>query len=163
MSKQELLERIERVQAELDNAKKLLKEYEHDKFRKPEDGETFYYIDGGDIEHDHWDGFLADRRLDEMDGICIYFTDAEQEIKRRKIHHKLKELVSKLNTEPINFDDSNQKKCSLSYLTSDKRVRMTYTYYECTPGQVYFTDNFLDEIFEAIPEADLIEYCRGYY
>lgn len=163
MNRLELLKRIERAQAEIEAAKKLLKDYEQIKVRKPEDGETFYYIDGGDIEHSPWDDSLADRRLYEMGEVFLDFEDARQEIKRRQTHHKLKELASKLNTKPVNFDALDQKKWSLSYLTSDERVRMTYTYSECTPGQVYFTDDCLDEILEVIPEGALIEYCRGEY
>lgn len=163
MNRLELLKRIERAQAEIEAAKKLLKDYEQIKVRKPEDGETFYYIDGGDIEHCVWDGFLNDRELYEMGEVFLEFEDAKREIKRRKTHHKLKELASKLNTEPINIDSCSQARWSPYYNVIDKKIIMNFTRTACDPGQVYFTDNFLDKILEVIPEEELIEYCRGDY
>ena len=165
MNETELLQKIKDAEQQLADARRMLEEYRKSGAVRPDIDEEYYYIDSyARVIRTTW---LDDENLDkikfEIGNVFRTYDDAEREIRRRKTHQKLKELAAELNTEPIDLNNCLQYKWFVYYHAIDKNVRMTYTRATYAPGKVYFTECCLDMILEAIPEEELIEYCKGEY
>ena len=164
MNEQELLQKVKDAEQRLAEARRMLEDYRNNKLWVPKKGELYWYISStGEVFSQDWFGYNTEKGRYATGSVFRTKDAAEREVRRRKTHQKLKELAAELNTEPIDLNSCLQYKWFVYYHAIDKNVRMTYTRATYGPGKVYFTECCLDMILEAIPEEELIEYCKGEY
>ena len=126
---------------------------------KPEKGEEYWLItDHGNHYNDIWDGYSVENRRYDVGNCFKTEAEAEAMIEKIKIYTELKRLAEEINTEPIDWERSNQYKYYILFDEGDKKFHPSMAF-ECRyAGVVYSTNKeFLEIAKERIGEDRLLK------
>lgn len=161
MNKQEILNEIKKTEEHLANMKKMLEEYEYERW-KPEKGEMFYYLNSYNIAiSETWDASYSDAEHYNIYNCFKTREKAEQEAENILIRRQLEDIARRLNKGiKIDWYDNEQSKYCIELYCND--IITNFYYGHKTQGAVYCLDeNFKDIAIQEIGEERLKAYLRG--
>ena len=163
MNKQKIMDEINKTKEHLANMKKMLEEFEYERW-EPENGEEYFYVDNVGIVQNA----LFDNTMGYHLALCRTLNcfktreEAKQEIEKIIVRRQLEDIARRLNKgRELDWNDEHQYKWYFAYSTTFGFA--TYSVYEnTTQGVIYCLDkNFLNTAIKEIGEGRLIKYLRG--
>ena len=154
----EILEELEKKYKELGEEIERLKNKKNERGRVPKDSEYYYINDCGEVSssaeyYDSVDNFRY------FTGNYFFTQDgAKKHLDRIKTYYQLKNLAEELNTEEIDWNNSNQDKYSI-YMDNSEPKKLRQTSLRCSQciGDICCTNkNFLNIAKQEIGEENLI-------
>ena len=157
------MDEINKTKEHLANMKKMLEEFEYERW-EPENGEEYFYVDNVGIVQNA----LFDNTMGYHLALCRTLNcfktreEAKQEIEKIIVRRQLEDIARRLNKgRELDWNDEHQYKWYIAYNT----IFGFATYSVCenvTQGVVYCLDkNFLNTAIKEIGEGRLIKYLRG--
>ena len=145
-----ILEEIEKLKNE---------EKVESKVWKPKENEDYYYISSNVICYaDIWEKGVCDEDRYEIGNCFKTKEEAEKTVEKAKIYTQLKRLAEENNTEPIDWEDTEQRKYYIEYSYYYKEFEKSCGYSVKDTGIVYCTnENFLSIALERIGEENLLK------
>lgn len=126
----------------------------------PEENETYYYsYSDGNIEKATCDNLNVDKNRYAIGNCFKTKEEAEFALEKQKVITELKRFALEHNEEDIDWNDSNQRKCFLSY-QHDKNIIFIDFYYSVQIYNIYFTS---EEIAQAAIKEIGEERLKKYY
>lgn len=155
MNKIEELEK--QAKAILEEIEKLKKE---EKVWKPKDDEKIFIVSGnGNVDSFHFcEKYNWHKEYLEMGNCFKTQEEAAKVAEKLKIYTQLKRLAEENNTEPIDWEDTEQRKYYIEYSYYYKEFEKSCGYSVKDTGIVYCTnENFLSIALERIGEENLLK------
>lgn len=163
MSRQDILNEINKTLEYLAGLKKRLKEYEYERW-KPSDCEEYWFlsttllpvvtVNKKGLDRDRCNTYNCFKTKEE----------AEAEAEKISVRRKLEDIARRLNKgEKIDWNDKDQVKYSLILTSPKEKQKLLQDYNTSLKGeQTYCLDkNFLDVAIQEIGEERLKKYLRG--
>lgn len=164
MNKQDLINEINKVKANLANMEKMLAECEYERW-KPKEGGTFFFV--------HWDCSIGENIFNSANPShmarynaynCFQTHEqAEAEAEKILIRRQLEEIASRLNKgKKINWKSTQQAKYYLRYNIAQDGLDINLDFNIVHIGITYCLSNeFLNVAIREIGKERLKKYLRG--
>lgn len=163
MSKQDLINEINKVKANLANMEKMLAECEYERW-KPQKGEEYYYANiFGNVLSTEWQNTQFAKQLWLTNNCFQTYEQAEAEIEKILIRRQLEDIASRLNKgEKINWKRTHQAKYYLRYNIAEDRLDIDLDFNLVRIGVTYcLSSEFLNVAIQEIGGERLKKYLRG--
>ena len=161
MDKQELQKEIEKARVHLTNMEKMLKQYEHERW-KPKIDDIFYSVDGyGQVKRIYFCDDQSCRMLYENFNCFKTYEQAKAEAEKILVRRMLEDIARRLNKGKEIDWMSDQNKYFI-YLGASDILTFGSAFRAKTQGTIYCLDPcFLDVAIQEIGKERLKKYLRG--
>lgn len=157
MEIKELENKIKELQEEIERLKN-----KENKRWKAKMEESYFYIDEALIVRKTVDCQPFDSCRYKYHNYFKTEAEAQTVADNIKTHIELMELAEELNTEPVDWENREQRKYYIWYNCATKKVCYGSYYYTKYANIVYCTnENFKDEAIKRIGEERLVGYLKG--
>ena len=153
------MSRIEELEKQ---AKEILEEIE--KLKKEEilefkKGDDYFFINAnGSISNLTWNNTVWDNSLYSIGNCFKTREEAEKAVEKAKIYTQLKRLAEEISTEPIDWENENQRKYYIGYSHYHKEFLQGANWICQEAGIIYSTNkDFKDIALEHIGEENLLK------
>ena len=156
------IEKLEAKVKELQEKIKKLKKQKSTRWRA-EENRTYWYITGFlDIDWASEHGIVLDNEYYNLHNYFKTEEEAQAVADNIKTHIELMELAEELNTEPIDWKNTEQDKFCLYYEAKSNEIGQSDEWILIFANTVYCTNSaFKDEAIKRIGEERLIKYLKG--
>lgn len=128
-----------------------------DKKWKPELGQKYYYTDSfGDVEQSIFGNDSSDEYKILTNNMFKTKEEAKLHLEKLNVYYELKNFADE-NNEEMDWNDTNQSKCNLSYNYKCKEIEIGCVFWCKYVGEIYFTSKEIAKQAIAKVGADKIK------